>query len=54
MNYNCGYTEANVIDVLAEGLDMFKLGAIDTDGMMIPSVNLSFTIGTLVGQMSGR
>jgi hypothetical protein len=34
---------------LAEGLDMFRLVAVATDGRMILSGNLSFTKITLVG-----
>jgi hypothetical protein len=33
---------------MAEGLDMFKLGAVATGGRMIPSGNLRFTKRTLV------
>jgi hypothetical protein len=36
---------------VAEGLDMFRLGAIATGGRMIPSGNLSFTKTTMVGWM---
>jgi hypothetical protein len=53
MNYTWGYSDANRIDVSAEGIDLFRLGAIATDGRMIQSGNLSFTKGTLVGWMSG-
>jgi hypothetical protein len=47
----CAYT--NGIVVLAEGLDMFRLGPIAAGGRMIPSGNLSFTKINLVGWMSG-
>jgi hypothetical protein len=39
--------------VLAEGLDMFRLVAIDTGDKMNPSGNLSFKKRTLVVWMSG-
>jgi hypothetical protein len=40
-NWGCAY--ANRIVVLAQGLDMFRLGAIAHDGRMIPSGNLPFS-----------
>jgi hypothetical protein len=46
-------TYTNGIVVLGEGLDLFRLGAIVTDGRMIQLRNLSFAKGTLVGWMSG-
>jgi hypothetical protein len=45
INYNWGC--ANGIVVLAEGLDVFRLGAIATGGRMIPSGNLSFVKRTV-------
>jgi hypothetical protein len=51
---NWGYAYGNGFVVLAEGLDMFRLGAIATGGNMNTSGNLSFTKRSLVGWMSGR
>jgi hypothetical protein len=45
---NWAYDYANWFIVLAEYLDMFRLGAIAADGKMNPSGNLSFTNRTLV------
>jgi hypothetical protein len=52
-NWKRGCAYANGVFVMAEGLDMFKLGASATGGTMIPSGNLSFMKRTLVGWMSG-
>jgi hypothetical protein len=49
MNYNWGHAYGNRFVVLAEGLDMFRLGAFGTGGNMNPSGNLFFTERTLVG-----
>jgi hypothetical protein len=54
INCNLGCAYANRIVVLAEGLDMFRLGAIATVGRMIPSGNFSFTKRTLVEWMPGN
>jgi hypothetical protein len=50
-NRGCAYANGTV--ALAEDLDMFWLGAIDTGGRTIPTSNLSFAKRTLVGWMSG-
>jgi hypothetical protein len=47
-NHNLGYAYTNGIVVLAEGLDMFRLGPIAFGGRMIPSGNLFFTKRTLL------
>jgi hypothetical protein len=39
--------------VLAEGLDVFRLRAVDTDRFRLPSGNLFFAKRTLVGWVSG-
>jgi hypothetical protein len=49
---NCRYAE--VLLVLDEGLDMFRLGNTAFDGNMNPSDNPSFAKIILVGWMSGR
>jgi hypothetical protein len=54
-NVKCGnwrYAYASGFVVLAEGLDMFRIGAIVTDGNMNTSGNLSFKKISLVGWMS--
>jgi hypothetical protein len=47
-----GIAYANGFVVLAEGLDMFRLGAVATGGNMNLSGNLSFTKINLVGWIS--
>jgi hypothetical protein len=53
MNYNWGCAYAKGIVVLAEDVDVFRLGVIDTSGRMISSGNLSFEKRTSGGWMSG-
>jgi hypothetical protein len=48
INYNWG---SNGIVVLADGLDMFRLGSVATSGRMIPSGKLFFVKKTLVRWM---
>jgi hypothetical protein len=49
-NSNCGYSFSNVLIVLPEGPDMFRLEAVATGGKRNLSDNLSFTKGLqLVG-----
>jgi hypothetical protein len=43
-----GYAYANGFVVWAEGLDMFRLGAVAVGGNMNPSGNLTFTKTTWV------
>jgi hypothetical protein len=45
---NCGYSYTNGFVVLAEHLDMFRLGPIATGGKVKPSDNLSLRKRTLV------
>jgi hypothetical protein len=45
VSYNWGYADANGIDVLAEGLDLFRRGVIASDGRMTQPGNLSLTKG---------
>jgi hypothetical protein len=49
MYSNLRYACANGFVVLAEGLDVFRRGAVATGGNMNPSGNLSCTKRTLVG-----
>jgi hypothetical protein len=53
MYNNGGYAYTNRFVVLAEGLDMFRLGAIAAGGNPNPSCNLSCMKRTLVGWLSG-
>jgi hypothetical protein len=51
-NSSWGYAYVNGVRVLAEGLDVFRLGRIAIGGKMNPPGNLSFANRTLVGWMS--
>jgi hypothetical protein len=48
MNYNCECPNANGFAVMAEDLDVFRLGDIATGGKMIASGNFSFAKRTSV------
>jgi hypothetical protein len=53
MKYNWGCAYANGFVVLAEDLDMFRLGATAAGGRMSPPGNLCFMKINLVGWISG-
>jgi hypothetical protein len=52
INCNWGYAADNGSGVLMEGLNLFRLGTSAAGGKMMPSGNLFFTKGTLIGWMS--